>query len=149
MPTPSDHVSADKDNPLHAARLHVIGWLLTLPSKKVKTLIACPFLLFSACRPIKPKPTRPWRGPTRKASKRASAVAEEQDMQARIEQSRAEVVEAEAAVPRAMAEAFRSRKLMILDYYKLQNVAADTEMGKSLAGQGVESANINAHHHQS
>ena len=78
-------------------------------------------------------------------SKRASAVAEEQEMQARIEQSRAEVVEAEAAVPRAMADAFRSGKLMIMDYYKLQNVSADTEMRKALAGQGAESANINAH----
>lgn len=82
-------------------------------------------------------------------SKRANAVAEEQEMQAKIEQSRAEVVEAEAAVPRAMAEAFRSGRLMIMDYYKLQNVSADTEMRKSLAGQGNESANINAHSHQS
>lgn len=81
--------------------------------------------------------------------KRANAVAEEQEMQAKIEQSRAEVVEAEAAVPRAMAEAFRSGRLMIMDYYKLQNVSADTEMRKSLAGQGTESANINAHSHQS
>ncbi|WP_404310349.1 flotillin-like protein FloA [Neorhodopirellula lusitana] len=77
-------------------------------------------------------------------SKRALAVAEEQEMQALIEQSRAEVVEAEAAVPRAMAEAFRSGRLMILDYYKLQNVSADTEMRKALAGQGNESASINA-----
>ncbi|TWU10968.1 flotillin-like protein FloA [Allorhodopirellula heiligendammensis] len=78
-------------------------------------------------------------------SKRAEAVAEEQEMQARIEQSRAQVVEAEAAVPHAMAEAFRSGKLMIMDYYRMQNVIADTEMRRSLSGQGSESASINAH----
>jgi len=67
-------------------------------------------------------------------SKRAAAVAEEQEMQARIEQSRAEVVEAQASVPEAMAEAFRSGNLMIMDYYRLQNVNADTDMRRSLAG---------------
>lgn len=66
-------------------------------------------------------------------SKRASAVAEEQEMQAKIEQSRAVVVEAQAAVPLAMAEAFRSGNLLIMDYYRLQNVNADTEMRRSLA----------------
>lgn len=78
-------------------------------------------------------------------SKRAAAVAEEQEMQARIEQSRAEVVQAEAAVPQAMAEAFRSGKLMIMDYYRIQNIIADTEMRRSLSGAGAESASINAH----
>ncbi len=69
----------------------------------------------------------------RAEGKRAAAVAEEQENQARIEESRASVVKAQAAVPRAMADAFRSGKLHILDYYKLQNVSADTEMRKSLA----------------
>jgi uncharacterized protein YqfA (UPF0365 family) len=78
-------------------------------------------------------------------SKRAAAVAEEQEMQAKIEESRAKVVEAEAAVPRAMAEAFRSGKLMIMDYYRMQNVIADTEMRRSLSGERPESASINAH----
>lgn len=78
-------------------------------------------------------------------SKRAAAVAEEQEMQARIEQSRAEVVQAEAAVPQAMAEAFRSGNLMIMDYYRIQNIIADTEMRRSLSGAGAESASINAH----
>ncbi|EMI44555.1 hypothetical protein RRSWK_02621 [Rhodopirellula sp. SWK7] len=78
-------------------------------------------------------------------SKRAAAVAEEQEMQAKIEQSRAEVVEAEAAVPRAMADAFRSGQLMIMDYYRMQNVIADTEMRRSLSGERPESASINAH----
>lgn len=71
-------------------------------------------------------------------SKRASAVAEEQEMQARIEESRAKLVESQAAVPRAMAEAFRTGKLDILDYFKLQNVSADTEMRKALAGNTRE-----------
>ena len=69
----------------------------------------------------------------RAEGKRAAAVAEEQEMMAKIEESRASLVEAQAAVPTAMADAFRSGGLNILDYYKLQNVSADTEMRKSLA----------------
>lgn len=70
--------------------------------------------------------------------KRAAAVAEEQEMQAKIEESRAKLVESQAAVPEAMAEAFRTGKLHILDYFKLQNVNADTEMRKALAGNTQE-----------
>jgi len=73
----------------------------------------------------------------RAEGKRAAAVAEEQEMQAKIEQSRASLVEAQAAVPAAMAAAFRSGALNILDYYKLQNVNADTEMRKSLAKEAA------------
>ena len=65
--------------------------------------------------------------------KRASAAAEEQENQAKIQESKASVVLAQAAVPKAMADAFRSGKLGIMDYYKLQNVGADTEMRRSLA----------------
>jgi uncharacterized protein YqfA (UPF0365 family) len=65
--------------------------------------------------------------------KRANAAANEQEMFAKIEKSRAKLVEAEAAVPQAMADAFRSGKLNILDYFKLQNISADTEMRTSLA----------------
>ncbi len=72
-------------------------------------------------------------------SKRAEAVAEEQEMVAKIEQSRAKVVEAEAAVPRAMADAFRNGKLSITDYFKLQNINADTDMRKSLAKSAKDS----------
>jgi uncharacterized protein YqfA (UPF0365 family) len=74
----------------------------------------------------------------RAEGKRASAVAEEQENQAKIQDSKASVVLAQAAVPRAMAEAFRSGKLNILDYYKLQNVNADTEMRRSLASSTQE-----------
>ena len=51
---------------------------------------------------------------------------------------RASVVLAQAAVPKAMAEAFQTGKLLIMDYYKLQNVNADTEMRKSLASSTTE-----------
>ena len=65
--------------------------------------------------------------------RRAMAVAKEQENQAAIEESRAKLVQAEAEVPEAMADSFRSGKLGILDYYKLRNVQADTDMRKSIA----------------
>ncbi|MEM9827502.1 MAG: flotillin-like protein FloA [Planctomycetota bacterium] len=69
----------------------------------------------------------------RAEGKRAAAVAEEQVNLAKIQESKASVVLAQAEVPEAMADAFRSGKLHIMEYYKLQNVNADTEMRKSLA----------------
>jgi uncharacterized protein YqfA (UPF0365 family) len=63
--------------------------------------------------------------------RRAMAVALEQEMRARV-------VESEAEVPRAMAEAFRSGNLGIMDYYRMKNVQADTEMRQAIAGQGEE-----------
>ena len=68
--------------------------------------------------------------------RRAMAVAQEQEMTAQIEESRAKFVEAEAEVPKATAEAFRSGKLGIMDYYKLRNVQADTDMRRTIAGTG-------------
>ena len=68
--------------------------------------------------------------------KRAMAVAKEQENHATIEQSKAKLVEAEAEVPKAMADSFRSGRLGILDYYKLRNVQADTEMRNSIAVAG-------------
>ena len=70
----------------------------------------------------------------RAEGKRAMEVAKEQENIAAIEESRAKVVEAEAEVPLAIADAFRSSKLGILDYYKLRNIQADTDMRKSIAG---------------
>jgi uncharacterized protein YqfA (UPF0365 family) len=61
------------------------------------------------------------------------AVAREQEMVAGIEESRAALVEAEAEVPRATADALASGQLGILDYYKLKNLQADTEMRRSIA----------------
>lgn len=59
--------------------------------------------------------------------RRAMAVAEEQEMRARV-------VEAEAEVPRALAEAFRSGNLGVMDHYRMENVQADTSMRRSVAG---------------
>ncbi len=67
--------------------------------------------------------------------RRAQEVAHEQEMIAKIEESRASLVLAEAEVPKAIAESFRGGKLGILDYYKLRNVQADTDMRKSIAGK--------------
>ncbi len=61
------------------------------------------------------------------------AVANEQENIAMIEENRAKVVEAESEIPKAIAQAFRDRKLGIMDYYKLKNVQADTEMRTSIA----------------
>jgi uncharacterized protein YqfA (UPF0365 family) len=72
----------------------------------------------------------------RAEGRRAMAVAEEQEQVAKIEESRAQLVEAESEVPTAMAEAFRSGRLGILDYYKMRNLQADTDMRKSIAGVG-------------
>lgn len=76
--------------------------------------------------------------------RRAMAVAREQEMKAAVEEMRARVVEAEAEVPRAMAEALRSGRLGVLDYYNLQNLLADTRMRESISGLGGEPAGRNA-----
>ncbi|WP_319576347.1 flotillin-like protein FloA [uncultured Desulfobacter sp.] len=65
--------------------------------------------------------------------KRAMAYAQEQEMKARVQEMRAKVVEAEAQVPLAMAEAFRSGNLGVMDYYKMQNISADTRMRDTIA----------------
>ncbi len=64
--------------------------------------------------------------------RRAMAFAQEQEMKARVEEMRAKVVEAEAAIPLAMAEAFRSGNLGIMDYYKMKNIMADTQMRETI-----------------
>lgn len=68
--------------------------------------------------------------------RRAMAVAEEQEMVAKAQEARAKVILAEAEVPKAIAEAFRNGNLGIMDYYKFQNIEADTEMRQSIAGSG-------------
>ena len=65
--------------------------------------------------------------------RRAMAVAEEQEMVAKAQEARAKVILAEAEVPKALADAFRSGNLGIMDYYKFQNIQADTEMRESIA----------------
>ncbi|NNE07199.1 MAG: UPF0365 family protein, partial [Gemmatimonadetes bacterium] len=64
--------------------------------------------------------------------RRAMAVAVEQEMKARVEEMRAKVVEAEAAIPIAMADAFRSGNLGVMDYYNMKNIQADTTMRDSI-----------------
>lgn len=66
--------------------------------------------------------------------RRAMAVAQEQEMRARVEEMQAKVVEAEAEVPLAMAEAFRSGNLGVMDYMNYKNIDADTNMRKSFGG---------------
>ena len=65
--------------------------------------------------------------------RRAMAVAAEQEMKAKAEEARANVIQAEAEIPKAIAESFRSGNLGIMDYYKFQNIQADTRMRDSIS----------------
>ena len=65
--------------------------------------------------------------------RRAMAVATEQEMKAKAQEARARVIEAEAEVPLAMAEAFRSGNLGVMDYYQMRNIQADTSMRENIA----------------
>ncbi|HED08871.1 MAG TPA: UPF0365 family protein [Ignavibacteria bacterium] len=65
--------------------------------------------------------------------RRASAVALEQEMTAEVARQRAKVVEAEAEIPKAMADAFRNGNFGVMDYYNLKNIQSDTEMRESIA----------------
>ena len=65
--------------------------------------------------------------------RRAMAVAKEQEMKALAQEMKAHVIEAEAEVPKAMAQAFREGNLGIMDYYKMKNIQADTEMRGSIS----------------
>ncbi|HED06292.1 MAG TPA: UPF0365 family protein [Ignavibacteria bacterium] len=65
--------------------------------------------------------------------RRAAAVAVEQEMIAEVSRQRAKVVEAEAEIPKAMAEAFRTGKLGVMDYYNMKNIMADTQMREAIA----------------
>jgi len=67
--------------------------------------------------------------------RRAMAMAREQEMKALIEENRAKVVLAEAEIPKAMAEAFRSGHLGIMDYYRMRNIQADTKMRETIGGE--------------
>ena len=80
----------------------------------------------------------------RAEGRRAMAVAAEQEQTAKIEESRSMLVEAEAEVPKAMAEAFRAGKLGIMDYYKMRNVQADTDMRRSIAASSAGTAQLKA-----
>lgn len=68
--------------------------------------------------------------------RRAMAIALEQEMKAKAQEARAKVIEAEAELPRAMAEAFVNGNLGIMDYYRMKNIEADTEMRENIARPG-------------
>ena len=70
--------------------------------------------------------------------RRAMAVAREQEMRALVQEMQARVTEAQAEVPKAMAEAFRKGNLGVMDYYRMQNVDADTSMRKAIAHEETE-----------
>jgi len=74
--------------------------------------------------------------------RRAMAVAEEQVMIARAQEARARVIEAEAQIPLAIAEAFRNGNLGIMDYYKFQNIQADTKMRETIGTPEVKTKQI-------
>jgi uncharacterized protein YqfA (UPF0365 family) len=70
--------------------------------------------------------------------RRALAVAREQEMKAYVQEMRGKVVEAEAEVPKAMAQALKEGKLGVMDYYNMQNINADTQMRASISRAGTE-----------
>lgn len=67
--------------------------------------------------------------------RRAMAIALEQEMKAKAQEARAKLIEAEAEIPKSIAEAFLRGQLGVMDYYRLQNIQADTRMRSSLAGE--------------
>lgn len=81
----------------------------------------------------------------RAEERRAMAVAREQEMKAQVQEMRAKVVAAEAEVPLAMAEALRTGKMGVMDYYQMKNIIADTSMreGISKATEGESQSTVN------
>ena len=77
--------------------------------------------------------------------RRAMAIALEQEMKAKAQEARAKVIEAEAEIPKAIAESFRSGNLGIMDYYRMENIKADTTMrdqiSRSGSGTGKDTSN--------
>ena len=69
-------------------------------------------------------------------TRRAMAIAEEQEMRARVQEMQAKVVAAQAEVPLAMAAALRDGNLGVLDYYRLENIKADTDMRSNIVSPG-------------
>src|SRR5438128_737266 len=93
-------------------------------------------------RPSKPRQT----SASRKRKPRCAAQLPwpQKEMRAKTQEMRAKVVEAEALVPQAMADAFRSGNLGIMDYVRMKNVQADTSMRESIAGGEKPSTSLKA-----
>jgi uncharacterized protein YqfA (UPF0365 family) len=68
--------------------------------------------------------------------RRAMAVALEQEMKAKAQEARAKVIEAEAELPRAIAQAFREGNLGVMDYMRIKNIESDTNMRDSISKPG-------------
>lgn len=71
--------------------------------------------------------------------RRAMAIALEQEMRAKAQEARAKVIEAEAELPRAMAQAFLTGNLGIMDYYRMKNIESDTNMRQNIANPPASS----------
>lgn len=76
--------------------------------------------------------------------RRAMAVAQEQEMRAKAQEARANVIQAEAEIPKAIAYAFKNGNLGVMDYYKFQNIQADTKMRDSISSEesGIDDKEI-------
>lgn len=70
--------------------------------------------------------------------RRAMAVALEQEMKAKAQEARANVIQAEAEIPKAISQAFVDGNLGVMDYYRLQNIQSDTDMRQSISGSGKD-----------
>ncbi len=79
----------------------------------------------------------------RAEERRAMAVALEQEMIAKAQEARANVIQAEAEIPKAIAQAFVNGNLGVMDYYKMQNVQADTDMRQAISGSGKSGGSPN------
>ncbi len=75
--------------------------------------------------------------------RRAMAIAAEQEMRARVQEMQAKVIAAQAEVPLALAESLRSGNIGVMDFYKMQNIVADTAMRESLSGGDEENSDKN------
>lgn len=76
----------------------------------------------------------------RAEERRAMAVAKEQEMKAYTQEMQAKVVEAQAKVPTALADALENGRLGVMDYYRMNNINADTDMRKMIAGSSPENS---------
>lgn len=72
--------------------------------------------------------------------RRAMAVALEQEMKAKAQEARANVIQAEAEIPKAISQAFVDGNLGVMDYYRIQNIQSDTDMRQSISGSGKDTS---------
>ena len=102
---------------------------LSVNSLRIASIITVLAMFFSACHRSEVQQV----GETQ-SREQVPAVAKEQEMRVKTQEMNAIKIAAEAEVPKAMAKAFEEGKIGVMDYYKMQNVVADTKMRNSLAG---------------